>query len=127
VIVPDCDRQAALATRVAVDLAAHAADVRVVDLDPSRDDGYDVGDLLEEAAVDGEKGISSARLLLERMADAAGPFRPAASDGASAIPVGMAEEAVPPEAEDGAALLDEVVVFIRRYMVISESQLEPEA
>ncbi|MBA2419690.1 MAG: DUF3987 domain-containing protein, partial [Thermoleophilaceae bacterium] len=84
-IIPDCDPPGrALAGRVAADLAQHAADVRVVDLDPGRDDGHDLGDLLVKA---GEAGRGELRRLLERMADAVepvdavDPVRPAAKAG----------------------------------------------
>jgi len=74
VIVPDCDQRGReLATRVAGNLAAHAADVRVVDLDPSRVDGYDLGDLLKEA---GEDGRGELRGVLERMAEEEEPVKP---------------------------------------------------
>ena len=45
-------------------------------LDPGRNDGHDLGDMVRDAAGDGEDGLVSARRLLERMAqDAPQEFR----------------------------------------------------
>lgn len=49
-VIADCDKQGrGLAQEVAGDLLPHAAEVRVLDLDPARDDGYDLGDLVRDA------------------------------------------------------------------------------
>ena len=46
-VVMDCDRAGReAATRIARDLQTHAANTAIVDLDPSRDDGYDLTDWL---------------------------------------------------------------------------------
>jgi DNA primase len=45
----DCDRPGREAAyRIFMDLAGVAADVKVIDLYPERDDGYDLTDLLRE-------------------------------------------------------------------------------
>lgn len=62
------------AKRIAGDLAGQAAEVRVLDLDPSRDDGHDLGDLLREAAEHGPDGVLDLRRTLERMATATEPW-----------------------------------------------------
>lgn len=88
-----------LAKRVAGDLLEHATSVRVLDLDPDRDDGYDVGDLVRDAARVGADGLAAARATLERMADTAVPLEP-------------------PPPPDLAALLADVLAFLRRYVVL---------
>ena len=51
IVCCDCDGPGrGLAARVANDLLEHARSVRVPDLAPARDDGYDIGDLVTEAA-----------------------------------------------------------------------------
>lgn len=59
----DCDREGReAAQRIARELAEYATRVKVIDLDPSRNDGYDLTDLLREA---GEDRSSARRALLE--------------------------------------------------------------
>jgi len=104
VVCLDCDRQGReAAQRIARDLSDHAAEVRVLDLDPKRDDGYDLGDLTLEASRNGEAERAELRRLLERMA-------------AKAPPLEL------PEPEDGAGLLDDLAAFIRRFVVVSTAQ-----
>lgn len=63
VVLPDCDRQGRdLAERV-VGMLPRA---RVVDLEPGREDGYDVGDVVAEASREG--GLGQMRRLLEAVA-----------------------------------------------------------
>lgn len=51
-------------------LAEHCSDVRLVDLNPVRDDGYDVGDLVREVVrAHGEEGYQVARERLEALAE----------------------------------------------------------
>jgi len=102
----DCDapgRQAA--ERIAADLAPHA-EVRVLDLNPAREDGYDLGDLLREAAEHGADGLLDLRRVLERMAASA---------------PGRAAEDTEPTTSD---LLSALAPFIRRYVVMSEAQAD---
>jgi hypothetical protein len=67
-VVPDLDHQGRrLARRIADDCLAHASEVRLLDLDPGRDDGYDVGDLLREAARGGMKALNAAGVQLDLM------------------------------------------------------------
>ena len=48
-VVMDCDRQGReAAARIAEDLKATAAAVAIADLDPNRDDGYDLTDWLDQ-------------------------------------------------------------------------------
>ena len=67
VIVMDCDDPGrAAAEEIARDLAPFAAEVRILDLDPSRDDHYDLGDFLTEA-----EDLRAGRLaLLQRVREA---------------------------------------------------------
>jgi hypothetical protein len=54
VLIGDCDAPGrGLMEKVAGDLVSHAASVRVLDLDPNRDDGHDVGSELVAALADG--------------------------------------------------------------------------
>jgi hypothetical protein len=107
VIALDCDAPGrGAAKRIASDLAEQAAGVRVLDLDPSRDDGHDFGDLLLEAAEHGADGLLDLRRTLERMATAA-----EVDESISTAPPG-----------DGAELLDAVAAFLRRFVVMSPAQ-----
>lgn len=91
VVCCDCDEQGrGLAARVADDLMPHA-EVRVLDLDPMRFDGYDIGAALLEGAKD--YVLAAAKELEPRT----------------------------PGSELGAALIA-LKRFIRRYVVLSESQ-----
>ncbi|MDQ3647484.1 MAG: DUF3631 domain-containing protein [Actinomycetota bacterium] len=105
VICFDCDDAGRDAARKAAEsLVPHAASVKVLDLDPNRDDGYDLGDYLLEAAEFGEQGKADARRLLERMAAAAEPMT-------AAEPVELAE------------LLETLAGYVRRYVVMSPAQV----
>jgi hypothetical protein len=100
VVLLDCDsgsREAA--QRIAHDLLDHAAEVRVLDLDPRRADDHDLGDELLEATEHGAAGRGELRRALERMA----------SEAASLDP---------PELDDGAGLLADLAAFIRRFVVV---------
>jgi hypothetical protein len=102
----DCDEPGrSLAARVCRDLlSCGAASVRIIDLDVSRSDGYDVGDLVRETmAAKAADGPSRARRRLERLAE-------------SVVAV------APPEPEDGADLLDDLAAFVRRFVVLSAEQ-----
>ncbi len=101
VVCLDCDRQGReAAQQIATDLLAHAAEVRILDLDPRRDDGYDLGDLALEA---GPGGRRECRRMLGRMA-------------------AEVETLEPPASEDGAALLDDLAAFVRRFVVVTHAQ-----
>jgi hypothetical protein len=96
----DCDHQGREAAQtIGAAFAAAGIAPRVLDLDPSRDDGYDVGDYVREAAKLGADGLASARQLLGRMAD----------DAASVVPP------PPPDLEE---LLDSIDAFVARYVVL---------
>lgn len=102
VVCLDCDapgREAA--QRVAGDLAGVAADVRVLDLNRRRDDGYDLSDFTTAAATPEQR--DAARRLLEQSAQ-------------------RAPRVEPPKPEDGATLLDDVAAFLRRYVVLPGEQ-----
>lgn len=74
IVCCDCDQPGRELAAIAVDaLLPHAKTVRTVDLEPGRDDGYDIGDLLIEAIGLGEDGRCCVRGLLDRFADAAVP------------------------------------------------------
>lgn len=96
VVCFDCDgpgREAAGAHAGA--LAAAGVEVHVLDLDPERDDGYDIGELLVEASADGPAGMICARDLLDRMAEGAERLRPrsAVGDGKGSARDGWPEPA----------------------------------
>jgi DnaB helicase-like protein/Toprim domain-containing protein len=68
-VIVCCDSDApgrGLAARAADDLIEHARTVRIVDLAPARDDGYDVGEMV--ASADGPHEHPQVRELLERVA-----------------------------------------------------------
>lgn len=66
VFLPDCDFQGReLASRV----ASSVPSVRVVDLEPGRNDGYDIGDMVRDAAADG--GVQQMGSLLTSIAGGA--------------------------------------------------------
>lgn len=89
------------AQRAAEALLPHASEVRVIDLDPEREDGYDLGDWTLEASLNG--GLASGRHALELVAKHAKPL-------------------TPPERIDAATLLDELAAFVRRFVAMSEGQ-----
>jgi AAA domain len=115
-VVADCDRPGREgARRVAEDLAPHTSEVRLLDLEPGRDDGYDVGDLWREARADGADQATVRNLLLRaaegaqlvRGPEAAGPDEPfalsleefiAAKSDMPTVLVGDATEAIIPVA-----------------------------
>ncbi len=77
VVCLDCDCQGReAAQRIARDLLDYAAEVRVLDLDLKRDDGYDLGDLALEGGRDGEAGRVDLRRVLDRMATQVPPLEP---------------------------------------------------
>jgi Protein of unknown function (DUF3631) len=89
-VIFDCDEGGRrIAAKAARDLAAAGVDVRVVDLDPSRDDGFDLTDFLRE------HGADALRALLEE-----------------------AEPCGPPAAAPLADLLDNVRGVVTRYVVL---------
>lgn len=101
VVCFDCDEAGRKAGQVAAErLLGHAADVRVVDMEADRSDGYDLGDLLVEASVNGGPEHAG-RLLLSIAADTE--------------PLG--EEPMP-----ACELLDSLSAFLRRFVVMSEHQ-----
>lgn len=70
----DCDWQGREAAgRIAAALTDAGIEVRVVDLDPSRDDGYDLSAWTCEAAADGSEGLAHAARVQLGMADASAP------------------------------------------------------
>ena len=101
VVCLDCDCQGReAAQRIARDLLDYAAEVRVLDLNPKRDDGYDLGDLALEGGRDGEAGRVDLRRVLDRMATQVPPLEP----------------------ENGAGLLTDLAAFVRRFVVVSQAQ-----
>jgi hypothetical protein len=89
VVVTDCDKPGrAAANRVARDLAGLAQEVRLLDLDRGRDDGYDIGDFLRDAHTDEER--AHACNLVNKLANSAPLVVP---DGLVALPA----SAVQPE------------------------------
>lgn len=79
-VLLDCDQAGRdAAERLGARLAAAGIEARVLDLDPSRDDKYDLSDFTREAAESG--GLEHARQLLERMAADAAPVQRAAAPG----------------------------------------------
>jgi DNA primase len=76
IVLLDCDQPGRDAAGAIAQTLANAGNkVKAIDLDPSRDDGYDLGDLAREAAADGSAGLAQARKLLERMAQETQPTR----------------------------------------------------
>lgn len=82
-------------------LVGHAAEVRVIDLAPDREDGYDLGDWTLEASRDG--GLRSGRHALEQLVKYAEPLDSFES-------VGLAD------------VLEDLVRFVRCYVVMSDAQ-----
>ena len=104
VILCDCDNEGRkLARQAARDLLHHAASVRVVDLDATRADGYDIGDLVREGAQHGDAGLAEARARIERMADDVEPL-------------------TTPKVEPTGGPLDAVSDFLRRYVRLGDEQ-----
>jgi DnaB-like helicase C terminal domain len=70
----DCDGAGrGLAARAADDLVEHANSVRIVELAPARDDGYDIGEMVKEAA--GPSEHPQVRALLGSVAESAPLYR----------------------------------------------------
>lgn len=70
IVCCDCDGAGrGLAARVAECVVEHAETLRVVDLAPAKDDGYDLGDFIAEGADDAETDVSGARELLSTVAN----------------------------------------------------------
>ncbi len=102
VVCMDSDKEGRKAARRAAEaLSGHAAEVKVIDLDPQRDDGSDIGDWALAASRNG--GLESGRRALELVVKHAEPIRA-------------------PEALDVAELLDELVVFVRRFVAMTAAQ-----
>jgi hypothetical protein len=77
VLCCDCDPPGrTLARQAARDLAPVARTVRVLDLTASREDGFDIGDFVREAAEFGPEGRARARRILEATAAATDPGEP---------------------------------------------------
>lgn len=75
VIALDCDPPGRTAAHtLASRLTALTRTVRVLDLDPLREDGYDLGDLVRDAADYGPDGLACLRGLLDRAAGFVEPF-----------------------------------------------------
>jgi hypothetical protein len=71
----DCDKVGRdAAPRIAADLEPYAASVRIIDLDPARDDGYDLADFLADAETPDE--LPAAMRLLRDMERRAPIFEP---------------------------------------------------
>src|SRR5829696_8865457 len=97
VVMLDCDDEGReAAQRISESLLPHAAAVKVLDLDSAREDGYDLSDFLLEA---GEERDEARRVLLTMAL--------------------KAPRLEPSKAVDGAALLDEIVGFYRRFVLMS--------
>ena len=97
VVVFDCDgpgREAA--SRVAADLAGVVEEVRVVDLDPERRDGYDLSDFLADESV-----ADLERLVSEEPAWAPAPRHLVQGDSRDAV-------------------LSDVVAFLRQHLAVDE-------
>jgi 5S rRNA maturation endonuclease (ribonuclease M5) len=76
-VLRDCDAPGRKAAEeIAAALFAEGIEARVLDLDPSRTDGYDVGDLLGEAVQEGDAATAAARTMLQRMAGEAPVWTP---------------------------------------------------
>ena len=107
VVCFDCDEPGRAAVRrVAAELASVTDEVRVLDLDPSRGDGYDLSDFTALARTADERGAMR-RLLLAAAVHAprVEPLKPA----------------------DAAGLLEELAGFLRRYVVMSDVQRDAAA
>jgi hypothetical protein len=118
VVVFDCDspgREAA--GRVAGDLVATGTDVRILDLDSEREDGFDLSDFL--AAARSVSECESARRLLLDMAQHVPQVAPTPEDPETRKP---APEDSPPE--DLAQLLDDVTAVILDYVVLAPNQAD---
>jgi hypothetical protein len=84
ILAPDCDEPGgAAAERIARDLVAIAADVRLLDLDPQADDGFDVSDFLREARTENHR--DEARRILTRCAGMA----PSVAEQSASAPIAL--------------------------------------
>lgn len=102
VVIPDADKPGrAAAQRTAAAIAEHCSDVRVLDLAPSRTDGFDLSDFAADATDDDER--RRARELLLAGAELTDPLAP------------------PPEpSRETGALLDDVAALLRRFIVFRD-------
>jgi hypothetical protein len=112
-VLLDCDRQGRKAAQtMAAALAAAGVEARILDLDPSRDDGYDLGDFVREAAEHGADGVDSARRWLQTAAGAAEPVRTApVSTGLRVVNAAAVEIESPGFLEPGRVPLNAVTVL----------------
>ena len=79
VVCFDCDAQGReAAARVAADLLGAASEVRLLDLDPAANDGFDLTDFAAKAASASER--AETRRILERCAEMAPLYEPAAEN-----------------------------------------------
>lgn len=122
----DCDEPGRSAVqRVARDLAGVAREVRLLDLDPAAQNGFDLSDFLALAKTPAER--DEARRLLEAAAQVA---RRCESNGSAPVAVERLEgdvlvpNAGPPEPVHALALLAELVAFLCRFVVLSAAQAD---
>jgi hypothetical protein len=101
------------AARIAADLAGIAAEVRVLDLDPEREDGFDLSDFVLELRANSGT-VEGIRALLVDCAERAPLFE---------LPPEPAAAAPPSEAVDLAELLDAVAGFVRAFVVLGDAEL----
>jgi Protein of unknown function (DUF3631)/Toprim-like len=102
VVCFDCDEAGRKAAqRIAAELAPVAEDVRILDLDPARDDGFDLSDFATSAKTADERDAMR-RILL---------------DAAEHSP-----RVEPPKPGDIGALLDDVAAHLRCYVVMTDAQ-----
>lgn len=140
VVIPDCDDQGRTAARTVAETLAEAAGetgpvVRLLDLEPTRSDGFDVGDLIAEHLAEAdpdEDMIGHLRTHLEMGASqgeqvfAKGIQSPDGSVASEAPEGGSnGHDRVPVvDAPDTDAVLDEVRAFVLRYVVLPEHAAE---
>ena len=99
-VLLDCDRQGReAAERIAGALTAAGIEAHPLNLDTSRDDGYDLSDWTREAAADGTEGLAHAARVLIGMAEASSP---------------MTRERAP----DTGELLEQIIELMGRYVVL---------
>ena len=119
VLMPDCDGKGReLMKRVAGYLVSHAASVRILDLDPGREDGHDVGDELMQGLAAGGTHEDVADLL-RKAADATELFQPV---------IGRAQQPeLPADSDPPVAAAEPKVLKGRRITLTTASAVEPEA
>ena len=99
-ILLDCDDKARIAAeKIAADLWPYAESVRIVPLDPNRDDGYDLGDFVMDAETPDE--LHQAKVLLYDLALGTAEFVPEAEAWPPLVfapaPPGFPVDALPPD------------------------------